>query len=346
MDKISVLLPTKRDNEKLLERFRYFEKNMELIPNSTNFKDLLINRLEGIKHYLEPTLKSLEKQKYKNLELIISHRNPSKDEIDTISSYNINCKLVKEKPSIWHDLGVKYPTLCNNINTAFIHSTGELLWRLDDLTFFDNRVTQELINNWNNKLYTTSRAIRCIEYDDIKKGINTINRLGPNKVEYINNGWSYQYKPLSDNLYIPMSMCWGFSSTISKDEFIELNGQDELWDGAICGTDMELGRRLDVISKYKRVVGKEIIYELDDVPYKSNIRDDVMFRKFCTYKGHKANCWKPDKRTMRLYKRWHEHEKGELDLNWNKMLDVPYIDVKKEYEKKLIGEIIYDSCIN
>jgi hypothetical protein len=42
------------------------------------------------------------------------------------------------------------------------------------------------------------------------------------------------------------------------------------------------------------------------------------------------------------YRRWHKREEGELDENWDKFMEVPYIDLKKEYKLKRLGEVIYE----
>ena len=347
MKKISVILPTNRLNSDVFTKIKQIQDKLDYDsinkPNAftDEFFDLISDRLNKVTHYLEPTLKSLSKQKFKDFELVISHKYPE-DAIDIVKKYKLPIKLIREKPSIWHKLGDEYGTLCNNINTAVIHSDGELIWRLDDLTFFNQNVTKELFDNWENKLYTTSRTIRCIETsDDYEKDDKTL--LGPNKILIEKNGWKGEYKPLTNQSQIPKWMCWGVSSTISTYEFLELNGHDEVFDGAICGTDMELGMRLQKISKYNRVPSNNIIYEIDDVPYKHSTRDDVMFRQIIGDYGTLANSWKPSEKHIRIYKKWHTKTKGELDKYWDKFLNVPYINIKREKKEKRLGEIIYDS---
>jgi hypothetical protein len=160
----------------------------------------------------------------------------------------------------------------------------------------------------------------------------------------VKNGWIGQYKPLTENIYKSISkwMCWGCSSTISKDDFLKINGQDELWDGSICGTDMEMGMRLSQVSNHNRVATSNLIYEIDDIPYKYMARNDVVFRSMIKNKTIKANSWKPNRRERMAYRRWHKREEGELDENWDKFMEVPYIDLKKEYKLKRLGEVIYE----
>ena len=74
-------------------------------------------------HFLEPTLISLERQKFKDFELILSHRYPE-DAERIIKEFDFPIKLVKEKHSIWHDLCEQYHTVANTKNTEFINSSG------------------------------------------------------------------------------------------------------------------------------------------------------------------------------------------------------------------------------
>ena len=142
-------------------------------------------------------------------------------------------------------------------------------------------------------------------------------------------------------------MAWGMSSTVSRDEFIEINGQDEIYDGAICGTDMDMATRLIQISKHKRVVSKNYVYEINDIPYKYNIRDDTILRAF-TGQSPKpryivANSYKPEYIELRRYERWHKKNIGELNPNWDAFMNVEPIDLEKENKLRRLGEIVYEN---
>jgi len=75
-----------------------------------------------------------------------------------------------------------------------------------------------------------------------------------------------------------------------------------------------------------------------------DVRDDVKMRDMWRYTIIKANSWKPTEQQMEQYKEWHIANIGEIDPNWNKFMDVPYIDMKEEYVLKRLGEVIYDNC--
>lgn len=351
---ISIILPTHRINDDIKQRLEAFQLGLiesEPPKFTEEFHELAIDRLNGVEHYLEPTLKSLESQIYKEFELIISHKYPV-DALDIVKKYDIPLKLVSEKHSIWHDLGSKYGTLCNSINTGVIHSKGDLLWRLDDLTFFNKHTLGELQSLYSGNAYATSRAVRCIEYDKDKHPRNKRTRLGLNKIKIEENGWSGEMKMLTPkgwHVKIGRNMCWGFSSTISTEDFLAINGQDEIYDGCVCGTDVDLGNRLMTVSNMSRLTTKNYIYEIDDVPYKYMMRDDMVMRQFFNQTPetglwhYRANTWKPEPKQLKLYKRWHERNVGILDENWNKFMKVPFIDMLEEHKLKRLGEVIYEN---
>lgn len=334
MTSISVLLATNRLNDSVI---KYMHKAMnglsELQENTftEEFHELAPSRLEGINHILEPTLRSLDEQTFKDFELIISHRYPG-DAKNIIKELGYPIKLVKEKPSIWHDIHPKYHTVANNKNTAFINSSGELIYHIDDLTFFNKNLLKEAWDLWRDNKYMTGRTVRCITYDKEKFKDYYIRAIGPNKIEMHKNGWKGQQKPLTGSEghpEIPMYMFWTCSASVSAEELLEINGYDELYDGSLTGIDMEAGARLDKISKYKRVASDNYLYEINDPTPKYQTRDDVMMRKIWRINYIKANSWKPTPIQVKRYKRWHESEKCEMDPNWNKFMDVPLYNLKR-----------------
>jgi len=349
MPEVSIIIPTNRRNKVMIPKIRNIQS--ALLRNhfsrtfTNEFIDLITQRTFDVNHYLELTLSSLSYQTFKDFEVIISHRYPE-DALETVKmEWGFPIKLVKEKPSIWHDLGEKYPTLCNNINTGVIHSSGELLWRLDDLTFFNNRALEELWSNWKNGYYSTSRGFRCIDFEEKCLGMKERSvRVGPNKYNCYYNGWLGQLKPLTmEGNEIPSWMMWGFSSTMSIDDFLEVNGQDEIYDGSISGTDIEIAMRIAKINKQRRLATQNFVYEINDVPYKYMARDDVAMRRLWQVNNLTANDWKPTEKQMKLYERWHKKKLGELDEYWNQFMNVPYLDMKKEYKDKKLGKIVYES---
>jgi len=331
--KISVLLSTNRLNHNVFPYVKKCIDGLDDLQEDTfthEFKDLAHYSLKDISHFLEPTIISLCNQKFKDFELIVSHKYP-KDAEKILDGVPFEYKLIKEKPSIWHKLGNKYHTVANTKNTSLIHSSGELIYHIDDLTFFNSDLLQEAWDEWQKGNYITGKTVRCITYDKKKYKEDSIFSLGPNKVERVRNGWKGEIKPLTPQLKqeIPMYMFWTCSASVSAQELLEINGYDELYDGSLTGIDMDAGNRLNVISKYKRISSENYLYEIDDPTPKNIIRDDVMMRKLFKVSHIRANSWKPTLPQMNRYRRWHTHTIGHLDKNWDKFMDVPLYNLKR-----------------
>lgn len=332
---ISVLLSTNRLNDKV---FRYikktqdgYKKDNDIEVFTNEFNPLFDMHVMDTEHLLEMTLSSLASQTFKDFELIISHRYPD-DAKDIIKLFDFHIKLVKEKPSIWHDLGEQYHTVANIKNTSFINSSGELIYHIDDLTFFNNKLLQEAWDLWKEDKYMTGRTVRCITYDEELYPKYNVKMIGPNKTSITKDGWRGELKPLTSELnhpHIPMSMFWTCSASVSAEELLEINGYDELYDGSLAGIDMDAGTRLEKVSRYDRVASNNYLYEIDDPTPKNMVRDDVMMRYIFRVNHIRANSWKPTRVQMNRYKRWYEHKIGELDSNWDEFMNVPLYDIKR-----------------
>jgi len=339
--KLSVILATNKLNKNLKSTIKQFSKGLTIDNDKAindEFLELARWRVSSTDHFLQPTLECLAHQKFKDFEFIISHKYPE-DAEDLVKEYQKDCdfpiKLVKEKHSIWHDLGPQYHTVANNKNTGFINSEGELILHIDDLSFFNDNLLQEVWDQWKDDNYVTGRTVRCIKYDP--KVENYKKKIGPNKIEIAENGWVGQIKPLTnieENPQIPMSMFWTCCASVSAEDLYKINGYDEVWDGSLAGIDMDAGTRLDYVSNYSRIASNNYLYEINDPNPKNMVRDDVMFRVLLREIHTKANSWKPKPFQMRRYKNWHLHNKGELDPNWDKMLDVPLYDIKRIRDEK------------
>lgn len=333
--KISVLLSTNKINTKCFKHIKKVINGLDNLQENTfteEFKGLVSSYLPGVRHFLEPTLRSLESQLFKDFEFVLCHRYPE-DAKEVIKGWSFPIKLVKEKPSIWHELGDRYHTVANAKNTSFINSSGELIYHIDDLSFFNAYLLKEAWKLYKKGKYVTGRTVRCITYNKQLYPKYNVTIVGPNKTNITKNGWYGQLKPLTNdynmNPEIHMNRFWTCSASVSAKELLDINGYDELYDGSLAGIDMDAGTRLSNISKYKRVASYNYLYEINDPTDKNMVRDDVMMRQIFRVNHIKANSWKPNKIQVNRYKRWHEHTLGELDDNWNKFMDVPLYNVER-----------------
>jgi len=339
MTKVSIILTTNRINKNVIHKYREIERGLEETDDHNSiftreFIELLGWNMIGTNHILEPTLNCLESQTFKDFELVIAHRYPEDArELVKEREWPFKIKLVKEKHSIWHDLGPQYQTVANNKNTGVINAEGELIWHIDDLILFNKYAVEEAWDLWNqDRTYMTGRSFRCIQYNSDKFKEETTRKLGPRKIEVIKDGWRGEHKPLTFESVvhpkIPKNMFWTCSATVSMEDMLEINGYEELYDGALAGIDMDAGNRLSMVSDHDRVASQNYIYEIDDPAPKPQIRDDIMMRNIFRTKHVRANSWKPSKTQMRRYEMWHTHNIGELDPNWNKFIDVPLYEMR------------------
>jgi len=325
--KISVILPTYRKNcQEELDNLHNYEKFINTSQFGEEFKQLhqkylYHNGLKRINHILEFTLHNLITQNFKNedYEIILCHRYPE-DVKSLIDSYLEDfdypkIKLIKEKNSIWHSLG-DYATVNSNRNTGIINATGELLFFLDDMTIFDENLLQTVWDNYQDGFYTTCKAIKRIKVVDDKI-------IGTEKLKG------------NEGDEIPNTATWTYGMSVSMKECLKINGFDSLWDGSFGGTDVDYGRRLAQVSKYKRKLGPTI-YEFthyNEQKKRPKIRDDEMLRQICGQspvpKHIVANSWKPTDSDRLIYKKWHEETIGELDKNWDKFMDVSLYNLKE-----------------
>jgi hypothetical protein len=311
--KISVILPTYRKNcQAELDNLHNYEKFIDTNPFGEEFKQLYNNYVIECEHILEPTLDSLEYQTFRDFEVILCHKYPE----DSKSVYEIgeNVKIVKEKDSIWHSLG-DYATVNNIRNTGIIEATGELLFFLDDMTIFNENLLQTVWDNYQQGFYTTCKSIKRIKVIDDKI-------IGKEKM----NG--------NEGDEIPNTATWTYGMSVSMKECLKINGFDEIWDGSFGGTDLDFGRRLNQISRYKRKLGPTI-YEFthyNEQKKRPKIRDDEKLREICWQlpipRHIKANSWKPTKVEMIVYEKWHKENIGELDKNWNRFNEISLYNIK------------------
>lgn len=339
--KISVILPTNKKNSKEeLDRFHEVGKivgdrrNTYLNGDFTQCcRDYVYDFPEdACGHVLSPTIRALRAQIFDDFEVLICHRYP--DDIEEFLSIfdetetNAKLRVIKEKPSIWHEFGDEYRTVNNIRNTGIIEAKGELLLFLDDYTIFNENLLQQAWDAYKDGYYITARGMRRIRYDPKAKSGET-----PTRRDIADKGIrsSYNFNNINDGDIIPNSATWTYCCTVSLEETLKVNGFDEVWDGNFGGTDQDFGRRLARVSDYKRKL-MGTIYEFAHKSARQELRNDEILRQICgqMFPTHvRANEWKPTEQEMRRYKRWHESNIGYLNPLWNRFLDVEMYDLRE-----------------
>lgn len=333
--KISVILPTNKINtQEELDKFNEIHMKIKghKIFGTWEFSNLNVDALHYVEHVLQPTLHCLSEQTFDDFEVLLCHRYPDDAEqlVKDFSNY-MDIKLIKEKPSIWHELGDEFRTVNNIRNTGIIKAKGELLLFLDDYTIFGPDLLQKAWDAYQDGYYITARGMRRIRYNPEAEPKETRTRKA-----IVDKGIysSYNFNHVSDGDIIPNSASWTYCCTVSLEEALRINGFDEIYDGNFGGTDQDFGVRLAKITKYKRkLLGT--VYEFAHKSPRMILRNDEILRQICGQmfpKHVRANEWKPREAEMRRYRKWHQTYIGYLDPLWDKFLDVPMYDLKEKRE--------------
>ena len=339
--KVSVILKTNRTNEdtSYLEWTKKLEDE-EFWKNpifDQEFKEIARNAFKDTKSFIEPTIKTIIDQKYKNVELVIVHRHPEliKESVEKYSN-QLDIKLLKEKHSVWHDLGDKYCTISNAINTGIIHAEGDMIVSTDDCTLYPPNLINEMIDIFNEKgCYSAPKGITFSIIEDgiystdmwIKRNVSG-NILREESIWHLNPGgrWLTTY---------------GYCFNVLLKDALAINGFDESLDGALVGDDGDFGDRLYLMTGIERIVTKTPIYmfghKYTNVKDFKLVRDNKKFKEFIGQrpipKKLIANTWRPTKQQCELYKRWHLKEYGSIDPNFDQCMNVKKFLLKEERRK-------------
>jgi len=209
------------------------------------FKKLLINTVEeDMESFLEPTLKNLAMQTFRDFEVIIVDRHVEKRKwISEIYGDVLNLIHIHDKPSPWHEMkppkgwetevDPPFPAVNNGRNTGAIVANGELLMFLDDNIILHPK-TLETCWLWYQKGYGV-KLIRNRFNIEGKKILFEPEFRSSEFNELWNTGrQAYCYRG-----------AWSHGFTVSLEDFLSVNGFEEvLLDGTVGGEDIDLGARL------------------------------------------------------------------------------------------------------
>lgn len=236
MVNISVITPTARDDYSILGQPRL--------------------------HYLEPTMKSLAKQSFKDFELVIVDALHGHRDYD-FSGLPFPVKHIPVHPGHRFWLDRKRWSVCAALNTGIIHSEGELIVRIDDCSEFDSGYLERCWEKYLDGVFLLGMHIR---YHAGKPA--RVNK------EYLEEGYESKYSETFEpvdraeflkRLYgegglvrdsrFPLvearggemiafrNWMYGYSS-FSLDAALKVNGFDENFDGDKSIEDQDFGNRL------------------------------------------------------------------------------------------------------
>jgi len=248
-------------------------------------------------HIFEPLIRSLNKQTFKNFELIIVDSLHKYRNISSLDDVNFNFKHIPPKQCIWLDLGMFHSA--NNFNTGLIHAEGELIVKIDDCMEIKNEDHMDILWSWYNKgfiplqtymyyfkgkpaIYRENLVNEIIDlgnFSNVAKNL-LINNWSDNvykKGELIKDTRLNQFKTQTKT--VTHEWYYGVSSVTLADA-INVNGYDETMDGCRGLEDIDFGSRLEMYGISPFIIDKELmlIEHIHDDLSKKAIKRRINFR--------------------------------------------------------------------
>ena len=353
MPKISVIIVTCREEqESNLDVWKQVVKGEPIGGRALvrgKFKHLLELCVKpDMQSFLEPTLRSLELQSFKNFEVIIVdwHMEKRRHITETYRG-KMKIKHVKDKPSPWHKIKppkgweakVKpaFPDVGNARNTGVILAEGELLLFLDDNIILEPE-TLETCWKWHLKSYGAKLIRYRWDFEEerlkLKPEFNS-----PIYSKLWSNGWMpYTYKG-----------AWSHGFTVTLENMLKTNGFEEVLIGGTVGAeDIDLANRLHNLiekptGKTKMIIdAKAVAWELGHRHihyYRPPVRLNILLLDIIRdwSRDTLANTRKPTESELEEYRRKMLERGEKLHPYWNLFPKEPFI-LKEQREKYWRGE--------
>jgi len=260
-------------------------------------------------NYLDPTIKSLAKQIFKDFELVIVDALHDSRDYD-FSSLPFPVKHVPVHPSHRFWLDRKRWSVCASLNTGIIHSEGELIVRIDDCSEFDSGYLERCWENYLKGVFLLGMHIRYHagkparinkeyveegyeakyrENFDAEKSAELLKRL------YGENGFVRDTRFLlvearGGKMLAFRNWMYGYSS-FSIEAALKVNGFDENFDGDKSIEDQDFGNRL-WMAGYKNMFMLNVnhtVIEHEHKPIPENIIARGLKPIKCNYALHLIN---------------------------------------------------------
>jgi len=248
-------------------------------------------------HIFEPLIKSLNKQNFKNFELVIVDSLFKYRDKSILEEATFPINYVPPKECIWFDMGMFHAA--NNFNTGLIHSEGDLVVKIDDCMEIANenhlQKLWELYNKGFIPLQTYIYHYKGKPAIYRKNLLKEIFSLG-NFTEFLKNhlleNWSAElYQPgdlikdtrldqfAEQSKIFTHEWYYGVSSVPLKDA-LAVNGYDEAMDGNRGLEDIDFGSRLEQYGVAPFLIDKDLmlIEHINDDFSKKVIKRRIYFR--------------------------------------------------------------------
>jgi glycosyltransferase involved in cell wall biosynthesis len=275
-------------------------------------------------HIFEPTLQSLEKQSFKDFELIIVDAlYPERKEWIERTKWSFPIKYVPVHPNHRFWLDHKRWNICGALNTAILHAEGELLVRIDDCSEFDASFLQKFWDGYRNGYFPLAMHVRYLEgkparFDKeyMEKGYEakysvTLEKDERAKILYRLYGdeglvRDTRYpivKSRGGRMIAPPDWYYGYSS-MSLEAALKINGYNELMDADKSQEDQECGLRL-TMAGYRNMFSLDVdhqVIEHEHLPIPSDVVTPNQGNIKCNYAlfllSKNENRWKANSQKL------------------------------------------------
>jgi glycosyltransferase involved in cell wall biosynthesis len=264
-------------------------------------------------HFLTPTWKSLEKQKFTSFELIIvdamhGEREIKFNDVFRYPSFPVKHLPVDPRHRYWLDR--KRWGVCGTLNTALMHAEGELVVRIDDCSEFERDFLQRFWDTYETGMwamamhtrYNSGKPARVNEEYEEKgyeklysEKIESENRMDLLKRIYGDEGLIRDTRfsvveRAGGRMMAPVDWMYGYSSFPLR-AAMKVNGFDEMFDGDKSLEDVDFGSRLE-LAGYKNMFLLDVdhtVIEHEHKPIPEHIISRGLKPIKCNYALYKLN---------------------------------------------------------
>jgi len=268
---------------------------------------------QDMESFLEPTLRSLELQSFRDFEVIIVDWHVDKRRhITERYQGKLRIKHVRDKPSPWHEIKPprgweakaepSFPDVSGARNTGVILAEGELLLFMDDNIILEPE-TLKACWEW----FERGCGVKLIRHRWDYDGRLRLNREFD--AAQFNRLWSQGWQPYS------YRGAWSHGFTVGLEDMLRVNGFEEvLISGTVGAEDIDLGARLHNLlerpsGEYKMVLDKRAVaWELGHIhvhEWRPCVRLNVLLLDIVRdwERDVLANTRKPTREELEEYKR-------------------------------------------
>lgn len=231
-------------------------------------------------HIFTPLVESLNNQSFRDFELIIVDSLHKWRNTSPLTEANFKVTHIPPKPSPWLKIG--YLHSCNSVNTAILHAKGRLLIGICDCMEFNSSYLEKIWQHYQNGYIALPTFTYLYDYAQAHYSKTIIDELAEKgqfsegEILDLRHGWSVyeegdllrdtRYDLANETATIAGPEWYYGISALPLKEALEVNGEDENFDGSRGPLDVDLGSRLEMNGCYpflydKSIVAREHLHE-------------------------------------------------------------------------------------